>query len=302
VGSNACEATIRKMSSDSSSGHVSVPMPDGGAEGVAAYEQSWTVAAARGFFADPGSGSRLNVVSDHHKADVRYREISFDIRPGVSGVATVVDAGRTAGPGVVLAHGGSDDGRRFLLTEAEQLARRGATVILPVTRFPWYADVDHIASAIRDAVLTERRAVGVLLDWAGSRPDNICFLGHSAGAFLAAHLSAVEPRLAKVVPFGYGAGTFLRLALREIQNDGDLVTNRILSALRWFEPGQFVAAPGDRRLFIQHGINDQEVPIAEGRALFDVAAAPKQWSEYPCGHDIDANIEARADRADFVFA
>ncbi|MGI8589774.1 MAG: hypothetical protein ACR2M5_02110 [Nakamurella sp.] len=42
--------------------------------------------------------------------------------------------------------------------------------------------------------------------------------------------------------------------------------------------------------------------IAEGRALFDVTAAPKQWSEYPCGHDIDANIEARADRADFVFA
>ncbi|MDQ2740613.1 MAG: hypothetical protein M3Y35_18775 [Actinomycetota bacterium] len=95
-------------------------MPDRGTAGIAAYEQSWTVAAARRFFADPGSGSRLNVVSDHQKADVRYREISFDIRPGVSGVATVVDAGRTAGPGVVLAHGGSDDGRRFLLTEAEQ--------------------------------------------------------------------------------------------------------------------------------------------------------------------------------------
>ncbi|MGI8589775.1 MAG: hypothetical protein ACR2M5_02115 [Nakamurella sp.] len=75
-------------------------------------------------------------MSDHQKADVRYREISFDIRPGVSGVATVVDAGRTAGPGVVLAHGGSDDGRRFLLTEAEQLARQGATVVLPTTRFP----------------------------------------------------------------------------------------------------------------------------------------------------------------------
>ncbi len=82
--------------------------------------------------------------------------------------------------GVVLAHGGSDDGRRFFLTEAAALAARGAAVILPVTRIRQNDGVDAFAAEVRNAVLTERAALDVLVE-AGAPPGALSFLGHSGG-------------------------------------------------------------------------------------------------------------------------
>ncbi len=43
-------------------------------------------------------------------------------------------------------------------------------------------------------------------------------------------------------------------------------------------------------------------PIAAGRALFDAAASPKLWAEYDWDHGLDADPQARKDRAEFVTA
>lgn len=160
-------------------------------------------------------------------------------------------------------------------------------------------------------MLTEFRAVDVLVDRLGGfttvvhgRSDvegPLVFMGHSAGGFLGGYLAGLDPRLSKVAIFGYGAQTFSRLARYEMHRAGHTLTPRELRILGWLEPGNYVRVPHRRELFVQHGISDTEVPIAEARALFSSAAGSKRWAEYPCGHGIDADPAARADRADFVF-
>lgn len=51
--------------------------------------------------------------------------------------------------GVVIAHGGQDDGRRFFLAEAESFAARGFAVVLPVTRLPDHGDIDASTASNR---------------------------------------------------------------------------------------------------------------------------------------------------------
>lgn len=64
---------------------------------------------------------------------------------------------------MVLAHGGSDDGRRFFVSEAADLACCGAAVILPAVRVRQDSGTDEFATDVRDAVLTERAALDVLI-------------------------------------------------------------------------------------------------------------------------------------------
>jgi dipeptidyl aminopeptidase/acylaminoacyl peptidase len=266
------------------------------------YDQRWDIAAARDFFAEPLGPPGIDLISDRNDHGVRSREISFEVRPGRQALATVIDTGQHGGPGVVLAHGGSADGRRFFIDEARSLAEHGATVILPATGGPDRADVDIMAAAVRDAVLTERRAVTCLVHLAAAVPSSLCFLGHSAGGFIGALLSAVDPRLDRIAVFGYGVGTFPRFAREDIENTGVRVDDRMAHVLDWLDPAHYVATPGTRALLIQHGRADDTVPIEEGRALYDAAAEPKRWAEYPCGHDIGVDAVATADRKEFLFA
>jgi hypothetical protein len=137
----------------------------------------------------------------------RWREVSFSAGFGVDGIATVLSlTSHPAARGVVLAHGGSDDGRRFFVAEAAALAAHGAAVILPVMRLRLEDGIDAFADDVRNAVLIERAALDVLVDWAGAPPGALSFLGHSGGGALGAILSAVEPRLSRIAIFGCGAG------------------------------------------------------------------------------------------------
>lgn len=201
--------------------------------------------------------------------------------------------------GVVLAHGGSDDGRRFFLSEAAALAAQGAAVILPVTRRRIDGGVDASASDLRDAVLTERAALDVLIE-VGAPPDALSFLGHSAGGSLGAVLSAVEPRLARIGVFGTGAGPWMRSTMARYLARHSAVTQEQMTVAGWFDPGHFVGVERRATLLVQHGRADRTVPIEAGKALFDAAAQPKLWAEYDWGHDLDADPQARKDRADFV--
>jgi len=118
------------------------------------YDKSWTMARAREFFALPARRPEVEVLSRRNDSGLQWQEISFQVRPGLNAPATIVNTGAPDGPGVLLPNGDSDDARRFFLEEAGHLARRGATVILPVTRFSEHGDIDELATALRDAVWT----------------------------------------------------------------------------------------------------------------------------------------------------
>jgi fermentation-respiration switch protein FrsA (DUF1100 family) len=66
------------------------------------------------------------------------------------------------------------------------------------------------------------------------------------------------------------------------------------------DPEHFVAVPGRRELLFQHGLRDDVIPHREARLLYEAAAEPKTWSDYECGHGVDAHPPARAERAAFL--
>lgn len=199
------------------------------------------------------------------------------------------------GTGVIIAHGGSADGRRFFMTEALALAGLGMTVLLPVTELPDHGDVEATGRAIRRHVTAHRRSVDVLETLTGGRGP-LSFYGHSAGGSQGALLSAVEPRIGAFAITSIGSGTVTRLAAAELPS-GTEATGRYLRFLEQFDPAVPVAVPGRRRLLFQHGRHDPVVRREESLALYRAAAGLTQWREYECGHDPDGDPRAVADRA-----
>jgi len=126
------------------------------------------------------------------------------------------------------------------------------------------------------------------------------FLGHSAGGALGGILCAVEPRLARIVIFGYGAGSLARSAMTLALSRSPGVTDDLVAVTDWFDLAHFVGVDRRAQLLVQHGRADQVVPMQAARALFDAAAPPKLWAEYDWDHGLDADPQARKDRAEFV--
>lgn len=267
------------------------------------YRGLWELSEVRRYFARPPVPLSLSLSAARVDGGLDWREVTFAAGSGVTGTATVVVPKSTAVTrGVVLAHGGGVDARQSFVSEAAALAAQGAAVILPVTPIRLVDGVDAFATDVRHAVLTERAALDVLLE-AGAPPDAVSFLGHSAGGALAAIMSAVEPRLARIAIFGNGAGSAARSALALQLSVGGVGTEQELAAVTaWFDLANFVGVDRRAHLLVQHGRADQTVPVAAGQALFDAAAQPKLWAEYDCDHGLDADPRAKKDRADFVIS
>jgi predicted esterase len=223
--------------------------------------------------------------------DLTVSELTYDHGAGGRARATLIVPARPNGVGVILAHGGTDDGRHFFVDEATSMAEHGLTALLTAYRLPPHGDQRASADAVRAAVLTQRRG----LDLLAARADRLCYFGHSGGAQLGAILSAVEPRLVALALASYGSGTLRRVAAASLPQH-DPVADAYVESLHRFEPAPYVAVPGSRRLLFQHGRDDEVVPLAEGLRLFHAAAGPKEWREYPCGHDTSTPPQARADR------
>ncbi len=264
------------------------------------YRGRWELIDVRRYFARPPVPLSVSLLAGRGGGILHWREVNFAADSGVEGIATVVlPMSKSVTRGVVLAHGGSDDGRRFFVSEAAALAAQGAAVILPVTRIRLDDGVDAFATDVRNAVLTERAALDVLVE-AGAPQGALSFLGHSAGGALGAILSAVEPRLARIAIFGNGAGSLARSALAVELSRGRVFTDDLAAVTDWFDLAHFVGVDRRALLLVQHGRADRTVPVEAGKALFEAAAQPKLWAEYDCDHGLDADPQARKDRAEFV--
>ena len=124
------------------------------------YRARWSLAEARHYFACPPTPLALSLLEERMDRGLIWREVSFTADVDTAGIATVVlPASRTLRRGVVLAHGGSHDGRRFFRSEAAALAAQGAVVILPATRMRTTDGVEAFVADVRVAVLTERASL-----------------------------------------------------------------------------------------------------------------------------------------------
>jgi fermentation-respiration switch protein FrsA (DUF1100 family) len=242
----------------------------------------------------------LSVVTHGEVGGLTVREISYDNGDGGRCVATLVVPSEPTGTGVLVAHGGAADGRRFFMTEALALAGLGMTVLLPVTELPDHGDIGATGRAMRRIVRAHRRGVDVLETVTEGRGP-LYFYGHSAGASQGALVSAVEPRIAAFALTSIGSGTVIRLAASELP-PGTEETDRYLRFLEQFDPAVPVAVPGRRRLLFQHGRHDRVVLREESLKMYEAAAGPKEWREYDCGHDPDGDPRAVTDRADLFSA
>jgi pimeloyl-ACP methyl ester carboxylesterase len=181
--------------------------------------------------------------------------------------------------GVVIAHGGSDDGRRFFLDEAASFAARGAAVLLPVMRFPGHADWAATEASIHRTIRTYRWALDVL-DAEGA--PRLGFYGHSGGAFLGILLAVADDRLDALVLAGFGSGTLTRVAAM------DPVSPEYLARLDRYDPRHQLPRRHPVRVLMQHGRQDEQVPIDEGRAMYAAAGGDDVvWAEYDGRHTID---------------
>jgi len=206
-------------------------------------------------------------------------------------VATLVRPKGSPVCGVVIAHGGSDDGRRFFLDEAMSFAARGAAVVLPVMRFPGHGDWATTEASIHRTVRTYRWALDVLTAEGAPR---LGFYGHSGGAFLGILLAVADDRLEALVLAGFGSGTLTRVAAR------DPVTPEYLERLDRYDPRHQLPRRHPTRVLVQHGRQDEQVPIAEGRAMHAAVAEDDDvvWAEYDGRHTID-DPAAHRDRLAF---
>jgi fermentation-respiration switch protein FrsA (DUF1100 family) len=251
---------------------------------------------------DAATPLQVKAGAEFYAHGVPIQELTYDDSTGRRVAAFLVSAEGAGGPAVVIAHGGSADGRRLFLPEAAELARSGCTVLLAATSFPRHGDIGAVRTAMRAAVLAQRRGLDVLISWAECDPNRLGYYGHSGGAFQGAVLSAVERRLAGLVLASAGSGTLVRLAEGELRDLGVRDPGPYLTDLERFDPAHFVAVGGRRRLLFQHGRRDQTIRQGEAERLYSAAAPPRQWRDYPCDHATTAYPQARRDRAEFLLS
>jgi pimeloyl-ACP methyl ester carboxylesterase len=197
--------------------------------------------------------------------------------------------------GLVLAHGGEGDGRRYFVDEAKELAAVGATVVVPSCGIPLVGDLARDEVAIERAVALQRRALDLLAARGATR---LGFFGHSAGGLQGAVLAATEPRLQAVAIAAMGTG----LARRASEWFEQLSPSRdeYLAAVERWEAAHLLRRAGRRRLLVQAARFDDNVPLEAVRDMYESAAEPKEWGEYDCDHGaVVVHPVAQADRLDF---
>jgi pimeloyl-ACP methyl ester carboxylesterase len=193
-------------------------------------------------------------------------------------VATLVRPAGDPVCGVVIAHGGSDDGRRFFLDEAASFAARGAAVALPVMRFAGHGDWAVTEAEIDRTIRCYRWALDVL---AAEGAPRLGFYGHSGGGFLGTLLAVADERVEALVIAGFGSGTLTRTAAA--------AGPEYLARLEPHDPRHVLPRLRGTRVLVQHGRQDEQVPVEEGRAMYAAVAGDDRfvWAEYDGRHTID---------------
>ena len=201
-----------------------------------------------------------------------YEDVTFTAQDGVRLAGWYIPHAKAAGT-VLFFHGNAGNISHRLPT-IQQLHMLGYNVFIfdyrgygQSTGKPGEAGLYHDAEA----------ALRYLTDERSQTPDRIAYCGRSLGGAVAIELATRHPPGALIVE-----STFTRLA-----DVGKIHYPWLPVSILLGDAYDSVARIGDVRcpkLFL-HGADDQLIPIALGRALYEAATEPKRFVETPGGHN-----------------
>ncbi|HET6877774.1 MAG TPA: hypothetical protein VFH38_09620 [Jatrophihabitans sp.] len=221
-------------------------------------------------------------------------EITVSERRLADSVVTLVAPTRANGAAVILAHGGTDDGRRIFQPAAVELARAGYTVALPATRMALHRDWALTQNSISRATRVHRQALDLLAGQPLVDPIRLGFYGHSVGALQGAILLREEPRVRAAVLAAFGTGSLRRFAVEDLAP-----CSGYLDELDRYDPGVSLGCPHRAPVLLQFGEHDDSIRRDEAAALSAAAVPPVITRWYDCGHGVDADTAATRDRKTF---
>lgn len=230
---------------------------------------------------------------------VRIQSITYAVTGGPPVAAEIVTPARDTGrhPGVVLAHGGALDPDAFL-ADATALAGKGIVSILPDIPMTILGNARTDLAFVTRSVVSERRALDVLVARGDVDGARLGFVGHSWGADLAAIMAGVEPRLRAVaVVCGWS-----RMATDMISMGGPADQRAYMSVVSSLDGYRYVAMPGARKIIIQYGRQDPNIPTAQRTELTRSSAGSMTRKDYDAGHDLINFAPAATDRQSFLAA
>jgi len=210
-------------------------------------------------------------------------------------------------PAVLWLHReGAEVKRAMFVQEAETLAASGIASLLVELPFkqPYVHRADNNAGdadVVRDAVIDARRA----LDWAATRPEfnieKVAVVGQRYGAWAAALLTAVDPRVDAVVlmsPPGKPSG-WLQVTQQEKAKAFRESFNKeqwgaYLNAIAPLDPEKWIGYAAPAKVHFQFASSDAWVQTLEQVDLFRAASQPKSRQMFDS--DELLNEEAKKDR------
>lgn len=241
--------------------------------------------------------------------DVSEWKLSSAAAEGSSEIELTVVAplGKGRHPTVLWLHReGAEVRRALFVQEAETLAASGIASLLVELPFkqPYVHRADNNtgdADVIRNAVIDARRAI----DWAATRPEfnveKLAVVGQRYGAWAAALLVAVDPRVDAAVlmsPPGKPSG-WLQVteqpkakAFRESFDKAQWVD--YLAAIEPLDPEKWIKYAAPAKLHFQFASSDAWVQTLEQVDLFRAASQPKSRQMFDS--DELLNDEAKKDR------
>jgi dienelactone hydrolase len=204
------------------------------------------------------------------------------------------------GAGVIWLHWFDESptaNRGQFLADAEALARRGVTLVLPQLTFPWHVsphDLEHDLARIEGESRWLLDALGILADAEGVDPARIAMVGHDFGAM---HGMALFPLVelagaVLVAPTPRWSDWFLRFW--PISGD----RYEYMRGLSSVDPITTVAAARFPLLF-QFGRTDFYIAAMTGTELANSAPEPKESLSYDSGHEMELD-EIKDDRMRFL--
>lgn len=216
-------------------------------------------------------------------------------------------------PGALVL-GGLGTGRR-----AAHLVRAEEPYVVLGLDYPWTGsrrpglfEIVRSLPEIRRSVLRTPAAIFLAADLLDARPDvrgdDLTLIGASFGVPFTATAGALDARFANVLLL-YGGGDYRSLIAWNLER-------RYPAAPLWFadaaaaliapvEPVCYVDRIAPRRIIMVNGRQDERIPIASVRRLFEAARAPKTLIWLDAGHITPRNdslLQAIADTAVRVLA
>jgi dienelactone hydrolase len=250
---------------------------------------------AKRFAYDRSRPLDVHVQQTRHQSGATIQTITYAV-PGTDPVTAELVTAPGRGPGIVYAHGGAPGADQFL-DEALAAVKHGGAAILPDIPITMTGTVATDITYVTEAVIAERRALDILVARSNVDPKRLAFVGHSWGAELAAIMAGAEPRLSAVaITCGWS-----RMSTDMADTAGITGDRKYIEAATVLDGFRFVGIKDlKRRVLIQYGTQDPNIPTAQRTELTHAAVGNVVRKDYDAGHDLIAFPQAEKDRLAFL--